>query len=122
MLDPKQATESSPTAKGFLRGHKVALKLLSNAKMLPAEVDRQLAGANLHRLALEAGKLNTAASAAESLVDVQQPCTVELELLIAPVQALQVRLEELLLEWPDNPLLEQLVAICKRLIGTLFSF
>ena len=117
MLNAEAATDTSFAIKSFRRGHKLALKLLSSAKMLPAEVDRQLAGANLHRLALEAGDLSASATAAESTVDVQASSTPELELLIPPVQALQARLAELLEEWPDNPLLEQLKAICSRLLG-----
>lgn len=38
-------------------------------------------------------------------------------LLEDPVNDMQQRVEYLLAEWPDNPLLLQLKAICKRLLG-----
>ncbi len=101
----------------FIRGHKIALQLLSNIPAVLGDVDRQFAGANLYRLALEAGDLKAPPPAAGSAVDVQKPCIAELELVIGPVQILQGRLRELLQEWPDNPLLEQLIAICDRLLG-----
>ena len=57
--------------------------------------------------------------AGSSTIDVQQPGAAvgEAALLMAPIAALQTRLHELLAEWPDNPLLTQLLAICDRIQG-----
>ena len=41
----------------------------------------------------------------------------EAALLQAPVSALRARLAQLLLEWPEHPVLLQLHAICDRLTG-----
>ena len=55
------------------------------------------------------------------MVDIQKPCIEELALLQAPVTALRRRLTQLLSEWPEHPVLLQLVAICGRLTGLSFS-
>jgi len=52
-------------------------------------------------------------------VDIQQACVEEAALLAGPVCGLKARLEELLVEWPEHPVLVQLSAICDRLTGML---
>ena len=51
----------------------------------------------------------------------QQPAVGELLLVREPVAALLARLRELLEDWPGNPMLEQLIAICSRLLGALLT-
>jgi hypothetical protein len=41
----------------------------------------------------------------------------EAALLAGPVCSLKARLEQLLVEWPEHPVLVQLSAICDRLTG-----
>jgi len=41
----------------------------------------------------------------------------EAALLAGPVCGLKARLEQLLVEWPEHPVLVQLSAICDRLTG-----
>ncbi len=55
-------------------------------------------------------------------VDIQQACVEEAALLAGPVCGLKARLEQLLLEWPEHPVLVQLSAICDRLTGMLSNF
>lgn len=50
-------------------------------------------------------------------LDIQQACVEEAALLQAPVSALRARLAQLLQEWPEHPVLLQLLAICDRLTG-----
>ena len=52
-------------------------------------------------------------------VDIQQACVEEAALLQGPVSALKKRLHHLLQEWPEHPVLDQLLAICHRLTGAL---
>lgn len=52
-------------------------------------------------------------------MDIQQACVEEAALLQAPVAALKQRLQQLLDDWPEHPVLVQLVAICDRLTGAL---
>ena len=52
-------------------------------------------------------------------VDIQQACVEEAALLQGPVSALKARLNQLLQEWPEHPVLTQLLAICHRLTGLL---
>ena len=47
----------------------------------------------------------------------QQPHVAEAALVKEPVTALTQRLRQLLMDWPENPLLEQLIALCNRLLG-----
>ena len=54
-------------------------------------------------------------------MDIQQACVEEAALLQRPVCALKARLAQLLAEWPDHPVLVQLLAICDRLTGNLPS-
>lgn len=55
-------------------------------------------------------------------VDIQQACVEEAALLAGPVCGLKARLEQLLVEWPEHPVLVQLSAICDRLTGMLAKF
>eukprot|EP00798_Chlamydomonas_sp_ICE-L_P024875 gene24875-10536_t len=55
-----------------------------------------------------------AASDKFTAIDVQVSCVEEVSLLQAPVTAVEIRLRELLEEFPTHPLLEQLLAICTR--------
>ena len=41
----------------------------------------------------------------------------EAGLLEEPLQAMQERLTQLLADWPENPILMQLLALCHRLAG-----
>lgn len=43
----------------------------------------------------------------------------EAALLQGPVSALERRLHQLLQEWPEHPVLDQLLPICHRLTGAL---
>ena len=52
-------------------------------------------------------------------VDIQQACVEEAALLQGPVSAVKKRLQHLLQEWPEHPVLDQLLAICHRLTGAL---
>ena len=52
-------------------------------------------------------------------MDIQQACVEEAALLQGPVSALKKRLHHLLQEWPEHPVLDQLLAICHRLTGAL---
>ena len=52
-------------------------------------------------------------------MDIQQACVEEAALLQGPVSALKKRLHQLLQDWPEHPVLEQLLAICHRLTGAL---
>jgi len=50
-------------------------------------------------------------------LDMQAPCMQESALVQAPLAALSARLQELLEEWPDHPLLGQLAAITGRVLS-----
>ena len=50
-------------------------------------------------------------------VNVQETQLAEMGLLEEPVFSMGQRVANLLAEWPDNPLLMQLKAICQRLLG-----
>lgn len=105
----------------FQRCHQIALNALDTVRTPPQALDSALSATNLYAVALQARKLSTAPTlgepSIEGALDVQKPCVIELEMLVTPVIALKTRLEELLDQWPQNPLLEQLTAICKRLLG-----
>lgn len=47
----------------------------------------------------------------------EKPSLAEAGLLEEPVAALRARLAQLLEDWPDHPILSQLVALCDRLTG-----
>lgn len=46
-----------------------------------------------------------------------KPCMPEVDLLDDPLQAMQARLQQLLADWPENPILTQLLVLCQRLTG-----
>ena len=95
------------------------MRSLEALPVAPSDLDSKLCSANLCSLAIEASSLTASQAAGAALIDIQQPCMSELKLLVLPVTQLQTRLKELLDEWPENPLLDQLVAICDRLLGML---
>ena len=45
----------------------------------------------------------------------------EVGLLDDPIQAMQMRLQQLLADWPENPILTQLLVLCQRLTGEHLS-
>ena len=45
----------------------------------------------------------------------------EVGLLDDPIQAMQARLQQLLVDWPENPILTQLLVLCQRLTGEHLS-
>ena len=57
------------------------------------------------------------AGAPELTVDMAEACAAETGLLDEPLQGMQGRLGRLLADWPDNPILTQLLALCARLAG-----
>jgi hypothetical protein len=57
------------------------------------------------------------AEAAGASVDLQRPFVEETALMQGPVAAVAARCSALLDEWPEHPLLTQLVAICERLLA-----
>ena len=57
------------------------------------------------------------AGAPELTVDMAEACAAETGLLDEPLQGMQGRLGQLLADWPDNPILTQLLALCARLAG-----
>ena len=46
----------------------------------------------------------------------------EVGLLDDPIQAMQTRLQQLLADWPENPILTQLLILCQRLTGEHLFF
>lgn len=50
-------------------------------------------------------------------VDVYKPCVSEMMLAVAPVQSLCSTVEGLLERFPEQPMLEKLRAICRRILG-----
>lgn len=51
--------------------------------------------------------------------DMEAPAPAEAGLLEAPVQALEDRLQQLLADWPEHPILSQLATLCQRLTGAI---
>ncbi len=47
----------------------------------------------------------------------EKPSLAEAGLMEEPVQALRARLEQLMADWPDHPILCQLLVLCDRLVG-----
>ena len=55
-------------------------------------------------------------------MDVQRPMPGEVALLQDPVTALRRRITELLQEWPEHPILAQLLTVSIRLLGVFLNF
>ena len=53
-------------------------------------------------------------------MDVQRPVPGEAALLQGPVTAVRRRITELLQEWPEHPILAQLLTVSNRLLGKGF--
>ena len=53
----------------------------------------------------------------EAAFDMEKPSLAEAGLMEEPVQALRARLAQLLADWPDHPILAQLLVLCDRLLG-----
>ncbi len=53
----------------------------------------------------------------EAAFDMEKACVAEAGLLDEPVRALVARLRQLLEDWPEHPILTQLLNLCDRLTG-----
>ena len=68
-----------------------------------------------------ASSSSSSSDAVEAQLDMQQPFPEETVLMQAPLAVLSQRLHVLLEEWPEHPLLQQLLAIVDRLLGLPLS-
>ena len=93
------------------------LPLILAAQANSTSCDASLAPAHLLKTALLHAKLDSKQKQQEGDVEVQKPLVAEVMLMQRPLQDLLARLQYLLKEWPENPLLEQLSAISHRLLG-----
>ena len=55
----------------------------------------------------------------EADLDMEKASVAEASLMEEPVQALRARLNQLLDDWPEHPILSQLLILCDRLLGAL---
>jgi midasin len=94
--------------------------------LLPAAVDQLILPGSVMALALQHRALNTSAAATaaaaaaqpqQQQLDMQQPFPEEAFLMQQPLSDMSHRLIQLLEEWPEHPLLLQLLAIVERLLG-----
>jgi midasin len=95
--------------------------------LLPAAVDKLALPGSIMALALQHRALNTSAAATaaaaagqqqqQQQLDMQQPFPEEAFLMQQPLSDMSRRLIQLLEEWPEHPLLLQLLAIVQRLLG-----
>jgi midasin len=93
--------------------------------LLPAAVDQLTLPGSIMALALQHRALNTSAAATaaaaaaqpQQQLDMQQPFPEEAFLMQQPLSDMSHRLIQLLEEWPEHPLLLQLLAIVERLLG-----
>ncbi|KAF6262490.1 hypothetical protein COO60DRAFT_1699221 [Scenedesmus sp. NREL 46B-D3] len=97
--------------------------------LLPAAVDQLALPGSVMALALQHRALNTSAAATaaaaaaatagqpQQQLDMQQPFPEEACLMQQPLSVMSHRLIQLLEEWPEHPLLLQLLAIVERLLG-----
>jgi len=116
-LSPGANSGSDLWKQDFQDGCQIASQVISCCASIPGGMDQLLAGAHLARLSLAKMDLQGEETRQGGGVDVQQPSVLEVKLIVPPVSALRSRVKQLLEEWPGNPLLEQLVAICGRLLG-----
>jgi midasin len=94
--------------------------------LLPAAVDQLTLPGSIMALALQHRALNTSAAATaaaaaaqpqQQQLDMQQPFPEEAFLMQQPLSDMSHHLIQLLEEWPEHPLLLQLLAIVERLLG-----
>ncbi|GJP54985.1 hypothetical protein CLOM_g13979 [Closterium sp. NIES-68] len=130
------ATPPALPSSGFMAAYDTATHILRVADgILPCSVDEATSEAHFFRLCSAANELSTASATATSTsasitpapgaaeqraipVDLRKVASPsELALMLPPLQALLQRLQQLLEEWPDNPLLTTLVQIAARLLA-----
>ncbi|KAK9809153.1 hypothetical protein WJX72_010301 [[Myrmecia] bisecta] len=118
-------SDADPWQRNLERAYDLGASLLGAAKEpLPAWLDEAAATGHLMRVCTEQRRIAARATpaantgkAGEMVVDMQQAAVEETALLQGPVTASRTRLLQLLEEWPDHPLLAQLLAICDRLLA-----
>eukprot|EP00850_Spirogloea_muscicola_P001040 SM000004S14910 [mRNA] locus=s4:133208:176671:- [translate_table: standard] len=105
----------------FTTSYSVGLLLLKALGMVGrADVDSQTQLGHLLRLCVEYEQITKVAPAYErqpSFESSQDINAAELSLLLKPLAALLKRVGSLLDEWPEHPILMQLVAISERVLG-----
>lgn len=81
------------------------------------DMARSSISACVQRVLGSLSQLNAAQSGYSEVVDVFQPCLAEMMLAVAPVQSLSSTVAALLDRFPEQPMLEKLQTICKRILG-----
>ncbi|KAK9833665.1 hypothetical protein WJX74_002204 [Apatococcus lobatus] len=113
----KSVASPEPWHTGRRHCYQLAAKVLGQAHPpLPALLDGQTLLGHLLYLCQQATDLQTPSPSSAGEANVQEPQLAEMGLLEDPVNDMQSRVGYLLAEWPDNPLLLQLKAICQRLL------
>ncbi|KAL0049173.1 hypothetical protein WJX82_008148 [Trebouxia sp. C0006] len=105
----------------FKLSYELGCSVLHGTQALPpVHIDHVTSGSHLMRLTMQHQELvaaPTPVAGQGDAVDIQKACVEEAALLAGPVCGLKARMEQLLLEWPEHPVLVQLSAICDRLTG-----
>ncbi|GAB4814208.1 hypothetical protein N2152v2_001254 [Parachlorella kessleri] len=114
---PQQVLPGLDPDSQFLLSYELGTSVLRSAGLcLPAVLDGATASGHLMAVALRHRQLSQGPTGSDS-VDVQSACIEEAVLVQKPLAAVQARLGQLLEEWPDHPVLEQLSAIAARVLA-----
>eukprot|EP00850_Spirogloea_muscicola_P001971 SM000007S20931 [mRNA] locus=s7:964636:998915:+ [translate_table: standard] len=120
-LQGDEAIPSNKRLGSFTASYSVGLLLLKALGMVGrADVDGQTQLGHLLRLCIEYEQITKVAPAYErqpSFESSQDTNAAELSLILKPLAALLKRVGSLLDDWPEHPILMQLVAISERVLG-----
>lgn len=72
---------------------------------------------SIRKLLSSFSQLTVAQHDSSGSLDVHKPCVSEMSLAVAPVQGLCDTIERLLDRFPEQPMLEKLQTICRRILG-----
>lgn len=122
MFRPDKQQDDMEWQAEFESSYDTAIRYVNLLSRQTTESESLLVPAHLLRVSLLHNSLTDKSDVLASSIDVQKPALSEVMMLRAPVSQLLSHLKALLQEWPENPLLEQLSAICRRLLGNLLSY
>lgn len=121
MFGSSQSHDPSYWQEDFEQQYSISTGIISHLKTTDTELDSLLATSHLLKTSLLYAKMKGLSTNHTNSLDVQKEAVSEVRLLRTPVKELLKSLQILLKDWPENPLLDQLSAICRKLLGTTFS-
>lgn len=116
---PPKSDEDTSLVDTFVTSYDTGVQLLHHGLGLVAgpEVEQRTLSGHVLRVSLEHRRLSRRPNSDAAAIDINTENPPELALALHPLARVLRRLGDLLREWPDHPVLQQLQKICERIVA-----